>query len=100
MRANTFRPLSNAGVTTHTQITSTGTADVHTLTLDAKTEAVLITVKTTSCWLTIDGETPTALVGLELPVGVLHFIPIGKAITLSFASTAGANSVINVAQLS
>lgn len=91
MRANVFRPTASP----HQQATSTGTADVQTLTLPATTQAVFLSVETTGCYLTVDGTTPSSSNGIFLPTGVLHFVPLGPGLTVKFASSAAAVSKVN-----
>lgn len=78
------------------QSTSTGTADVKTLAAPAGATGVLITVLTTSCWMTFDGSTPTAANGLIVQAAAAPLYLSIACANIKFASTAAAASVVNV----
>jgi len=80
------------------QATSTGTSDVKTLTPPAHASSVLITVETTAARVTFDGSAPASGNGIVIPAGALPLLlPVGAGATIKVASTAGANSVVDVA---
>lgn len=88
-------PYSPTATTPHVQASSSGTADVQTLTPPEGARAALITVETTNCYLTADGSTPSATNGLQLVKDGLPFLlPVPQP--LKFASEAAAASKVNV----
>ncbi len=83
----------------HAQATSTGTANVQTLTVPAGANAVLISVETTNARVTSDGTTPSATNGLVYQKDASPvFVPLAE--TIKFVSTAAANSVLNALWIS
>ena len=94
MKFSTYVPISTA------QATSTGTGDVHTLTIPARCSAALITVETTAARVTLDGSAPGAGNGLVFPIALSPvLVPIGPGTTIKFASSAAGNSIVDVAYL-
>lgn len=84
------------------RLVSTGTSDTQTATIPKGTTAVQITVETTSCRSTAaPAGDPTSSVGLIIQKDQMPwFMPIGQGNTLRFASTAAAQSVIQLRYLS
>lgn len=82
----------------HDRKTSTGTSDVQTMTLPRGTSHLSLQVFTTDAWVTFDASTPTASNGLLVYAGQMPiFLPLGQGTTLKHISSAGANSILNVA---
>jgi hypothetical protein len=91
----TIVPTASGGTA---QATSTGTADVKTITPPKGASSALITVETTSARMTFDGSTPSSGNGIVVPTAALPLlIPVGVGCTIKFAATAAANSVVDVA---
>lgn len=84
------------GTTPHASATSTGTANIQTLTPPAGAAGCYVTVSTTAARVTFDGTNPGAgaAPGLVLPAGFTGLLPWAK--TIKFASTAAANAEVNV----
>jgi hypothetical protein len=79
----------------HVQATSTGTANVQTLTPPPSAKACFIDVETNGIRFTLDGTTPDATNGLTLAVNDgPFFLPLAKPI--AFVSQAAANAICNV----
>lgn len=94
MKPSTYIPISTV------QVTSTGTADVHTVTPPANCSALLLTVETTAARMVFDGSTPGAANGLLCPTGLAPvLIPVGPGSTIKFASSAAAASIVDIAYL-
>jgi hypothetical protein len=94
------RPENYTPVGSPTQQTSTGTADVKTFTPPAGQTAFIVTVATTSCRLTTDGTTPDATHGITVQAGAQPLLlPIAAFGNVKIASTAAANSVVDVQYL-
>lgn len=86
----------------HQRLQSANASDTQTATIPPGTSAIEVTVETTSCRMTLTptGD-PTSNTGLIVQKDQMPwFLPIGQGVTLKFASTAGANSVIQLAYLS
>jgi hypothetical protein len=93
-------PSQNA----HVEVTSTGTADTKTITLEPNVSAIVVCAKTNVGFLSFNGSTPSASNGTPI-------IPGAQPVTLSvgfyshgahqlkWASSAAANSVLDVLQL-
>lgn len=93
----------NLSTTTHQTATSTGTANIQTITPPNDAAACLITVETTAARITFDGESPGAgaAPGLVFPTALAPvFVPLGKGATIKFASNAAGNSIVQVLFLS
>jgi hypothetical protein len=87
-------PILDVASAGHVQATSTGTADIKTLTPPAGVRGVYLTVSTTNAIVTFDGTAPGAANGLALIKDALPiFFPVAKAIQL--ASSAAASCVVN-----
>ena len=86
----------------HERLTSANASSTATATVPAGTSAILVTVETTTCRMTLtSGGDPTSTTGLILQKDTMPwFIPIGQGCTFKFASTAGTVSVIQLAYLS
>lgn len=77
--------------------TSTGTGVVITVTPPKSAVAFFITVETTTCRMTFDGTAPDATHGLLIPIaGQPLLIPLGASAIIKFASTAAANSTVQI----
>jgi len=82
------------------QATSTGTADVKTITIGKSSSAFLIGVETTNARVTFDGTTPDSSHGVvylkdQAPI----YVPCGEGTVIKFTATASANSVVSVVPL-
>lgn len=96
-RANMTYDIAQAD--THDSATSTGTANVQTITAPASANACMVSAETNGARLTFDGGTPDATNGLMIAAGGAPlFIPLGRDI--KFVSQAAANSVVHVLWLS
>lgn len=84
------------------QATSTGTANVQTITLPKGTSAILIAAETTAARIVLDTATaPTATVGILIqPALQPVLIPVGDCQAVKFVSNAAANSIVTVIPLS
>lgn len=84
-----------SGDDVHVSATSTGTANVQTVTAPATATGFFINVETNGLRFTLDGTTPDATNGLMLPTGAVpQFFPIGA--TIKFVSQAAGNAVAHV----
>lgn len=90
-------PMGGGATPSHqAAVTSANTTDVKTITAPKDAAGFWITVETTSCRLTWDGQTPDATHGLVFPAAAQPlFIPIGRDV--KFVSTAAANSIVQLA---
>lgn len=87
--------LGPTSTTPHEQVTSTGTANVQTLTAPPGAKAVLLACLTNGCYFTVDGSTPTAVNGMTLPSGALPLLlPVNGDIKVA-SQQAAASSVVN-----
>jgi hypothetical protein len=89
----------------HRQVTSTGTGNVQTVTLEPDCAALELSCRTTRGYLTFDGSTPSASNGLDIIAGAQAIvIPLGynahSGHQLKWASSAAANAVLCITQLS
>ena len=83
------------GADPHVSATSTGTADVKTITAPKGANAAYIACETNGCRFTLDGTTPDATNGMPLPAAALPlWVTVGKDIKV--VSQAAANSVVHV----
>lgn len=81
----------------HAQATSTGAADVKTLTAPAGAVGCFISVSTNNVWLTYDGETPSASIGLVMIKDIVpFFLPIGYPNVIKFANVTTGNALVNI----
>jgi hypothetical protein len=94
LRSTTFNITGSAP---HAQASSSGTANVQTLTAPPSASACLVTVETTGCYAVFNGTTPSATNGIFIPTGVVVTLPVAQSI--SFASSAAAASKVNVVWL-
>lgn len=102
MNASTLRPNKTDSATAHQRGSSSGTANVQTITLGKMTSAVLITVETTSARVTFDGSDPSAASAPStvFPAGGAPvLVPVGAATVIKWCSTAAAASVMQVCEL-
>jgi hypothetical protein len=88
----------------HTQVTSTGTADVKAITLEPNCAAILVSARTNSGFLTFNGSTPSATNGLDLIAGASAvLLPIGfyahSGHQLKWVSAAAGNAVLDLLQM-
>lgn len=85
----------------HETLTSASSVAPATATVPRGTSAILITVETTACRMTLSTSgDPTSSTGLIVQAGQMPwFIPVGQGCTFKFASTAGTASVIQLAYL-
>jgi hypothetical protein len=93
------------GANGHVQTTSTGTADVKTITLEPSCHAIMVSARTTAGILTFNGSTPSSSNGLDVSAGANPtLLPLGYNLhgghQLKWASSAAANAVLNVQQMS
>ncbi len=94
------KPFTQKALPSPAQATSTGTADIKTITLPVGTSAILISVETTNARVTFDGTNPSASNGQVFPFGQMPaYLPIGGGVVVKFASTAAANSTVNISAL-
>lgn len=86
----------------HERLSSANTSSTVTATVPAGTSAVLISVETTACRMTLlAAGDPTSNVGhLLQPTSMPWTFLIGQGCTLKFASSAGTVSVIQISYLS
>jgi hypothetical protein len=101
-RLGTSYVLPSANV--HTQVTSTGTADVKTITLEPGSSAMLVDAKTNAGFLTFNGSTPSATNGLPIVNGAQPvLIPLGwyahSGHQVKWASSVAGNSVLDLLQI-
>jgi hypothetical protein len=92
------------GANAHTQVTSTGTADVETITLEPASSAIVIDARTNPGYLTWNGSTPSSSNGLPLvPGGQPLIIPLGwyanSGHQLKWASSVAGNAVLDLLQM-
>lgn len=81
----------------HARDSSSGTADVKTLTPPAGATACVLCVETTSARVTFDGSTPSATNGLVVPSGANPLVlDVRPGAGIKWASTAAAASILNV----
>lgn len=81
------------------QTTSTGTADVKTVSPpapDNQPQAVMISVETNDAWVTIDGTTPSATNRLIFPKAAMPQLVLLGSDTIKFTSSIAGNSILNV----
>lgn len=107
MKPATYSPVTKAGgtvapTTAHKRDSSPDVSTVKTITLDANTSAILVTVETTSARVTLDGTDPsvasapsTVFPKDSIPV----LVPVGPDATVKWVSTAAAASVVQVCEL-
>ena len=82
---------------THAVATSTGTANVQTITAPETATAFYLACETTGLRFVLDGSTPDGTNGLPVAAGAAPlFVPIGRARTIKFVSQAAANSTAHV----
>lgn len=95
------KPYSLAAISEE-RLVSTGPSDMKTATVPKGTSAIYITVESTSCRMTFSNAgDPTTTTGLIVQKDQMPwFMPIGQGAYPRFASTAGTNSVIQIAYLS
>lgn len=87
------------------QITSTGTADIHSLTVPQYCSAILVSVETTSVRMTFDGSAPSGTAGHVIPAAQAPVLLLvggnsNNPPKIQFASTALANGIVDVTYLS
>lgn len=93
MKSFTQRPIVTGGTV---QTTSTGTGDVKTVTFPSKAGGVWITVETNAARVTLNGDTPSAALGIVLPKDSSPvYFPLPGGTGLKFASTQAANCIVN-----
>jgi hypothetical protein len=97
-RPDCFWPGGSSTVATHQQQTSTGTADVKSFSTPSNAVACYVSATTNPARLTVDGTTPSATNGIVVPAGALPF-ELRAVQALKVASTAAANSIVDVAFL-
>lgn len=94
-RPDTFSLSSDS----HDRASSSGTADIQTITPPAGASGFLIAVETTNARVTFDGSTPASTNGLVYPKDVApvehHFLPE----EINWTSTAAAASIVDVCWL-
>lgn len=105
MKPSTYRPVSKASsaTTAHKRASSSTTSSVQTITIDAHTSAILITVETTAARLTLDGSDPSASSAPSMVVQSAQnplFVPVGSDTVIKFVSTAAAAAIVQVCELS
>ncbi len=93
-------PAQNA----HTQTTSTGTADVKTITLEPNCSAIVCAAKTNPGFLSFNGSTPSSSNGIAIAVSAQPaLLPCGyyshSGHQLKWASSAAGNAVLDLLQL-
>ena len=86
----------------HERLSSASSSATVTATVPLGTSAVLVTVETTACRMTLTAAgDPTSATGLVLqPAQMPWLLLVGQGCTFKFASTAGTASVIQLAYLS
>ena len=100
LKPETFVAVSQASAT------SANTSDFKTLTPPESAAAMLVSVETTSCRMSFDGNNPSASNGVLVPTttGGPVVVPVvgigGRGSKVIAVSTAAANSVVNVVWLS
>jgi hypothetical protein len=86
--------LAPTATAPHAQTTSTGTADVHTLTAPPGAKFVMLGCLTNGCYFTVDGSTPTAANGMPLPSGALPILlPVNGDIKVCSQAAAAASVI-------
>lgn len=103
MNAQTLVPNTRNSSTAHQSGTSSDTSTVETITLGSETSAILVTVETTSARITLDGSDPSASSAPSMVVqkdSAPLYIPVGPGTVVKFVSTASADSVVQVCELS
>lgn len=106
-RYATYSPVTKAPgdvtpTTAHQRASSSGTADVKTITLNRNTDAIFITVETTSARVTFDGSDPSAASAPSIVFpkdSIPVLIPVGPDAIVKWVSTAAAASVVQVFEL-
>jgi hypothetical protein len=88
----------------HTQVTSTGTADVKTITLEKATSAIVVDAKTNTGFLTFDGSTPSSSNGQVIIAGASPVtLPLGfychSGHQVKWASSVAGNAILDLLQL-
>jgi hypothetical protein len=82
------------------QATSTGTADVKTVTLPKNAGSCLITVETTDARVTFDGTAPDSSHGIVFKIAQSPvYLPLGEGTAIKFVATSAASSVVSVIPL-
>lgn len=86
----------------HERLTSTNASSTATATIPAGTSAVLISIETTTCRMTLtSGGDPTSTTGHVLQLTQMPWLfLVGQGCTIKFASTAATASVIQISYLS
>lgn len=95
MRPSQHQPISTATAS------SSGTADIKTLTPPTGAAAMLISAETTTARATFDGTDPSAGLGSHEIVKDQNpiYIPLGVGCFVKFVSTAAAASVVQITWL-
>lgn len=93
MKPSTYRCIS------HEKLTSTGTSDTKTATVQRGTSAVLVTVETNAARITLEGTDPAGGTGHVIPKDTSpYFLPVGPATILKAVSMTG-TSVIQLSYI-
>lgn len=100
MKPSTYKPnKGSGGSTSHQHGTSTGTADVKTLSLDSSTSAILLSVETNDARVTFDGTTPSATNGHIFPKSAIPaLLAVGPATAIKWISTAAGDSTVQISE--
>lgn len=101
MKPSSYQPNMQAG-TAHQRGSSSGVANVQTITLAGNTSAVFITVETTSARVTFDGSDPSAANAPSIVIpaaGVPIMIPVGGGTVIKWVSTAAAASIVQTLEV-
>lgn len=102
MKPYTTKPnIKGAGATAHQRGSSSGTANVATITLKPDTSQITIAVETTSARVTFDGTDPSvaSAPSIVFPKDSLPLLqPVGAGTVIKWCSTAAAASVVQVAE--
>ena len=102
MKPSSYTPNMQAG-TAHQRGSSSGTANVQTITLAGGTSAVYITVETTNARVTFDGSDPSAANAPSLVIpaaGLPVMFPVAGGTVIKWVSTAAAASILQTLELS
>ena len=87
--------MPSGGEQAHVQSTSTGLADVKTVTAPGRASACYLSAATSNACVVFDGTTPSTTNGMLITQGLQPvLIEIGK--TIKFASAVAGNSLLNV----